>query len=71
MFHKIMSIHPNMNLPKFSPQVRNLMTAMMQKNPNNRPQSIKEIMRHPWFDGVNWDDVLHKRIKPPLVPDLY
>jgi serum/glucocorticoid-regulated kinase 2 len=62
MFHKIMSQHPNMNLPYLSIQARNLMSKLLQKKPDQRPQSIQEIKEHPWFDGVNWDDVLRKRV---------
>lgn len=29
MFHKIMSLHPNMNLPKVSLQVRNLISKLL------------------------------------------
>ena len=47
------------------------MSKLLQKNPNARPQSIQEIKSHPWFDGVNWEEILNKRVKPPLVPDLY
>jgi len=71
MFHKIMSIHPNMNLAYLSLNVRNLMSKLLQKNPNQRPQSITEIKSHPWFNGVNWNDIIAKKIKPPLIPDLF
>ena len=37
MFHKIMSVSPNMNLHRVSPQARNLISLLLQKNPNNRP----------------------------------
>ena len=35
-----------------------------------RYQSITEIMEHPWFSDVDWDQVLSKTLKPPLVPDI-
>jgi protein-serine/threonine kinase len=66
-----MSIHPNMNLAYLSLNVRNLMSKLLQKNPNQRPQSITEIKSHPWFSGVNWNDIIAKKIKPPLIPDLF
>lgn len=25
---------------------------------------------HPFFNGVNWDDIYHKRIPPPFVPNV-
>ena len=27
-------------------------------------------MNHPWFHGVNWQDILDRRIKPPFKPKL-
>ncbi|KAK2560460.1 Protein kinase C-like [Acropora cervicornis] len=32
------------------------------------PDDAKEVMNHPFFLTVNWDDVYHKRIKPPFKP---
>ncbi|RKO88226.1 kinase C-like protein, partial [Blyttiomyces helicus] len=30
----------------------------------------EEIKRHPWFDGVDWDAFLEKRVPPPWVPKI-
>jgi hypothetical protein len=27
-------------------------------------------MKEPFFKGVNWDDVLEKKLKPPYVPEI-
>ena len=27
-------------------------------------------MKHPWFKDVNWNQVLSKAYKPPLIPDI-
>ena len=29
-----------------------------------------EIKQHPWFAGVNFQDLLLKKLKPPFVPKL-
>ena len=29
-----------------------------------------ELMRHPWFAGVDWEMILTKQIKPPFKPKL-
>lgn len=34
----------------------------------NGTQDVKE---HKWFEKVNWDDTLHLRNEPPIVPTLY
>lgn len=30
----------------------------------------EDVKRHRWFKGTNWDDVLEKRLKPPIVPKV-
>jgi len=27
-------------------------------------------MAHPWFRDVNWEHVLSKQNKPPIIPDI-
>ncbi len=34
------------------------------------PEGGKELMKHPWFDGVDWDAIMAKKIKPPFKPKL-
>ena len=36
MFHKVMSLHPNLNLPHVSMNAKNLMAKMLQKRPIDR-----------------------------------
>jgi hypothetical protein len=31
---------------------------------------IPTLKQHPWFDGLNWSDLIEKRIKPPFIPYL-
>jgi serine/threonine protein kinase len=50
--------------------VSNLIASMLKKDPNKRIQSISEIKKHTWFKDVNWDDVLNKRLTPPIVPNV-
>lgn len=60
---------------KISPVAVDLLKKLFQKNPNKRLGSgetdAKEIMDHPFFQNVNWDDLYHKRIKPPFKPVLF
>lgn len=30
----------------------------------------KDIKLHPWFRGLNWDQVLEQTIKPMFIPDV-
>ena len=43
---------------------------MLEKDPSQRYQSISEIMEHPWFNDVDWSQVMSKSLKPPLIPDI-
>lgn len=42
---------------------------MLQKDPGRRLGSgdgdSEEIKNHPYFDGINWNDIYNRRIKPP------
>ncbi|KAJ2300836.1 Serine/threonine kinase [Coemansia sp. RSA 2706] len=48
--------------------------ALLEKDPSKRlgssPSDAEDIMKHSFFAGVNWDDVLNKKIMPPYVPDI-
>lgn len=44
------------------------------RNPDERlgggPNDGFDVMRHPWFAGVDWEMILQKKIKPPFKPKL-
>ncbi|KAJ2459163.1 Serine/threonine kinase [Coemansia sp. RSA 2424] len=48
--------------------------ALLEKDPSKRlgsgPSDAEDIMKHSFFTGINWDDVLNKKIPPPYVPDI-
>lgn len=54
--------------------MRNLFDGLFEKDPINRLGSGltggEEIKRHAWFERVDWDAILDKRIKPPFVPKI-
>jgi serine/threonine protein kinase len=54
----------------WSKEVRNLIKSLLQREPKNRLgfNDVKEIKEHPFFIGVNWDDVISKRLNPPYTP---
>ena len=37
-----------------SPVIVDLLQRLLQKDPNRRIQSVKDIKKHPWLNGVNW-----------------
>ncbi|KAI8843596.1 kinase-like domain-containing protein [Chytridium lagenaria] len=48
--------------------------SLLQKTPLNASAPEKtdaeEIKKHPYFKGVNWDDILLKRNPPPFYPSI-
>eukprot|EP00656_Telonema_subtile_P049034 TRINITY_DN6013_c0_g1_i2.p1 TRINITY_DN6013_c0_g1~~TRINITY_DN6013_c0_g1_i2.p1 ORF type:complete len:300 (+),score=89.49 TRINITY_DN6013_c0_g1_i2:160-1059(+) len=53
-------------------EVQNLVDQLLSKAPEKRPQA-KEVMEHPFFTkvfGMNWDDLQHKRVEPPIKPNV-
>lgn len=56
-----------------SEEAKDLLTKLLEKDPSKRLGNDKgsvDIKNHPWFASVDWDDVLHKRVKP-YPPYLY
>lgn len=51
-----------------------VLQALLTKDPAERLGSSErdalEIMEHPYFQDVNFDDVLNKRVQPPYLPEV-
>ena len=59
-----------LKLPRsISSEAKNLMVSLLNRNPSRRlgagPEGALEIMRHPFFQSLNFKDVLHKKTNPP------
>lgn len=44
-----------------------LLSGLLNKDPNER-FSMEQIRNHPFFEGMSFDDVLEKKIKPDFIP---
>lgn len=57
-----------------SVDARNLLSALLVKDPNRRlgggPEDAKEIMVHPFFVYINWQDLAEKKVQPPFKPQV-
>ncbi|XP_036309427.1 RAC-gamma serine/threonine-protein kinase isoform X4 [Pipistrellus kuhlii] len=57
-----------------SSDAKSLLSGLLIKDPNKRlgggPDDSKEIMRHSFFSGVNWQDVYDKKLVPPFKPQV-
>lgn len=49
---------------------KDLIASLLEKNRVNRLGfgGAEEIMSHPFFAGIDWDDVENRRVRPPFVP---
>ncbi|KAI8335454.1 hypothetical protein BC941DRAFT_399152 [Chlamydoabsidia padenii] len=47
-----------------------LLTRDPERRLGSGPQDANEIKQHPFFRGVNWDDMLAKRVPPPFYPTI-
>uniref|UniRef100_A0A8D3DZ39 non-specific serine/threonine protein kinase n=1 Tax=Scophthalmus maximus TaxID=52904 RepID=A0A8D3DZ39_SCOMX len=57
-----------------SADAKSLLSGLLIKDPNKRlgggPDDAKEIMRHSYFSGVDWQDVYDKKLVPPFKPQV-
>ncbi|KAG2203913.1 hypothetical protein INT47_007496 [Mucor saturninus] len=47
-----------------------LLTRDPKRRLGSGPSDAAEIKNHPFFYGVNWDDMLAKRVSPPFCPSV-
>ncbi|XP_032512267.1 cAMP-dependent protein kinase catalytic subunit alpha-like [Danaus plexippus] len=54
------------------PDCKNLIKLLLQVDPTKRLGSLNsgvyDIKRHPWFNDISWQSVLHQRVQAPFVP---
>ncbi|KAL7647783.1 UNVERIFIED_CONTAM: hypothetical protein RMT77_001392 [Armadillidium vulgare] len=50
--------------------VKKLLTSDRTKRLGNMKNGVEDVKRHRFFKTLNWDDVYHKRIQPPIVPKV-
>uniref|UniRef100_A0A673J8W1 non-specific serine/threonine protein kinase n=1 Tax=Sinocyclocheilus rhinocerous TaxID=307959 RepID=A0A673J8W1_9TELE len=57
-----------------SADAKSLLSGLLIKDPNKRlgggPDDAKEIMRHSFFAGIDWQDVYDKKLMPPFKPQV-
>ncbi|KAM0673424.1 Serine/threonine kinase [Gurleya vavrai] len=65
-------LHNEVKFFKTPEKAKDLILKLLTRDPKQRIGSGKgdgeEIRKHPYFDGIDWDDVYNKRYKPPFNP---
>jgi serine/threonine protein kinase len=53
-----------------SPECKSLIEGLMAKDANTRlgANGADEVMKHPWFNGVNWSQHMRQEVLPPYPP---
>ncbi|KAF4073034.1 hypothetical protein AMELA_G00254220 [Ameiurus melas] len=68
-------VNDEVRYPRFlSPESVSLIQKLLQKTPEKRlgagEQDANEVKRHRFFQGVDWEALLAKRVKPPYLPSI-
>lgn len=50
--------------------IKKLLVQDRTRRLGNMKNGAEDIKRHKWFKGVDWDNVLAKKLQPPIVPKL-
>lgn len=59
------------HMPRDSVSIlQKLLTREPELRLGSGPTDAQEIMSHAFFRNVNWDDIYHKRVPPPFIPQM-
>ena len=63
--------HPPKYPSNLNPLTRNILEGLLQKDASRRlgaGTDALEVKAHPWFQGINWEDLEKKKYEAPFVP---
>lgn len=59
---------------KITRNAHNLIKKLCKDNPSERlgyqKNGLKDIQKHKWFDGFNWDGLRNRKLQPPIIPKI-
>jgi len=74
IYKNIIKGHVDWKNYSFTPHMNNLVRNLLKIDPNERlgcyDGGIKELKKHPWFTGIDWDVLYNKKYNPPYIPDI-
>jgi serine/threonine protein kinase len=73
VFDAIMTDEPlyPIHMPRDSVSIlQQLLTREPEKRLGSGPRDAEEIMEHPYFRNINFDDILNCRVPPPFIPKI-
>ncbi|XP_039620269.1 serine/threonine-protein kinase N2 isoform X2 [Polypterus senegalus] len=68
-------VNDEVQYPRFlSPDSKSVICKLLQKNPEKRlgagERDAEDVKEHQFFQEINWEDLLHKKVKPPFIPTV-
>ena len=65
-----LEMHPEFDSSKFTDDASDICKRLLDKNEATRlgVNGAKEIMAHPWFRELNWEEIISDRMRPPTIP---
>jgi serine/threonine protein kinase len=69
LFKKIKDTEPNYEAQKISSEAKDLMKQLLKKDLKERISPLN-IPDHPWFKGINFDDIKNFKVNAPFVPKI-
>nr|XP_055063686.1 cGMP-dependent protein kinase 1-like isoform X4 [Misgurnus anguillicaudatus] len=59
---------------KITKSAANMIKRLCRDNPSerlgNQKNGVKDIQKHKWFEGFNWDGIREGTLTPPLIPNV-
>jgi len=59
---------------KITKNAHNLIKKLCKDNPSERlgyqRNGLKDIQKHKWFDGFNWEGLRARKLAPPIIPKI-
>jgi len=69
MYEKI--LYAPLQMPDtFSDEVKDFISKLLERNPEQRLQDTAVMKQHPFFSTINWDKLYAKEVQPLFVPDV-
>ncbi|CAG9328953.1 unnamed protein product [Blepharisma stoltei] len=69
MYHNVLHNEVDMKL-YFSKAAKDLLSKLLQVDPNKRLANFKEIKEHAFFKGIDWDAYMRKSVNAPFKPRI-
>lgn len=72
MYHRVLQ-DPLEFPPDTDYETAEFLAGLLERDPQMRlgvRGGVEEVKSHIYFSGISWDDVYHRRLKPPYVPQL-